>query len=227
MFQETTPLITINPEASPRELAALERVFSTREAWLGGIAESVRPLFASVGATMPDKIRFSCSWPGGTRGGKSKRGVIGQCWYPAASGDGHTEIFISPVLDNPLEVAATLVHELVHACLDVKAGHGPRFAKLALAVGLTGKMTATVAGPALIAALEPILALAGEYPHAMMRAGEAADKPKKQTTRQLKVLCPECIEPYICRMSATTIARGLPTCPCGAEMVAEADQEGE
>lgn len=222
-------MFTLTIPDAPISEFEMEALYGTREAWLRSVAVSTAPIFERAGAKLPEKIRFTVSWPGGTRGTfKSKQGVIGQCWYRPSSTGGFIEICISPTIDNPLQVAATLVHELVHACLGAKAGHGPKFRKLALGVGLAGQMTATHASPELIAELAPILEMAGPYPHARMTTeGEAADKPKKQAARMLKVSCPECADPYICRMSATTISRGLPTCPCGAEMVADAATDGE
>ena len=54
------------------------------------------------------------------------------------------------MLKDPLEVAATLVHELVHIlAVGVEEGHRGKFTKLAKAIGLEGKMTATHAGETL------------------------------------------------------------------------------
>lgn len=203
----------------------------TREAWLGRVANALRPRLLSAGGTLPEKIRYSTGWPGGSRGTSKK--AIGQCFYPQASADGTVEIFISPVLGDGPKAADTLAHELVHACLDIDAGHGPRFKKLALAFGLEGKMKEAGAGPELMAHILEIIDAIGPYPHAELGTGEAADKPKKQNTRQCRVTCPECRDDdtgkalYIVRMSQSTIDIGLPTCPCGAEMVQDAPEDGE
>jgi hypothetical protein len=71
---------------------------------------------------------------------------VGECWSESHSADGHIEIMISPVLDDPMRVAGTLAHELVHAT--GRHAHGSHFAKLAGAIGLEGKMTATTEGEA-------------------------------------------------------------------------------
>lgn len=213
--------ITIDPS----KWAQREPLFSiaSREAWLGQVASMIRPLLESAGATMPEAIRYSCGWPAGGRGvDTSKR--IGECWYAPSSADHTIEIFVSPAVGDALIAASTLAHELIHACLDMDAGHGPKFRKLALAIGLEGKMTATVPGNELSMNLQSIIEVVGPYPHAQLRKGEAADKPKKQTTRMIKLVC-EC--GYTVRTTRTWIDYGLPTCPCGEDMIEEGAEDGE
>jgi len=161
----------------------------TREEWL---TEAVLILDAQVFAPVMDGVipdlpyRVSCSFPGGP--GK-KKGVVGQCWNPSASGDGTTEIFISPVEDNPIEVLDTLTHENVHRIVGCKHGHKAPFKRLALKVGLEGKMTSTHAGEALREKLAELAEELGTYPHAKVTPGEGK---KKQSTRMLKIVCTEC-----------------------------------
>ena len=87
-----------------------------REAWLHAVADRLRPIFASHGATIPDKIRLTCGFPS-VRALSAKQQRLGECWSGAASKDGHVEIMISPVLDDPMRVAGVLAHELGHVCL--------------------------------------------------------------------------------------------------------------
>tara|TARA_R100000687_G_C6396405_1_gene139741 strand:+ start:149 stop:739 length:591 start_codon:yes stop_codon:yes gene_type:complete len=161
----------------------------TREEWL---TEAVLLLDAQVFApvmegVIPDlQFRVSCSFPGGP--GK-KKGVVGQCWNPSASADSTTEIYISPVEDNPVEVLDTLVHENVHRIVGCKHGHKAPFKRLAVKVGLEGKMTSTHAGEALRETLTGLAETLGTYPHAKVTPGEGK---KKQSTRMLKVVCTEC-----------------------------------
>jgi hypothetical protein len=63
-------------------------------------------------------------------------------------------------------VASILAHGLVHAAVGVEQGHGPAFGKVARAIGLDGKLTATVPGERFVAAVAPILAEVGPVPHA-------------------------------------------------------------
>lgn len=191
--------------------------FTTREEWLVAAVAALTPLFAAVEATVP-AVRVSVGWPGG-RG--KKNAVIGQCWSTAASSDKVAQLFISPVLDDATRVLDVLTHELVHAVDDCQSGHKGAFAKIAKALGLEGKMTATVAGEVLKGTLDEIAATLGDYPHAALAAqADGADGPKKQGTRMLKVECASG-SGYIVRMTRTWIDDvGLPICPCHqAEMV--------
>ena len=133
--------------------------------------------------TIPDRpFRVSCSWAGGP--GK-KKGVAGQCWSPSNSADQTTEIFICPDEDQCVTVLDTLVHENVHRWAGTKCGHKGEFRKMALAIGLEGKMTSTFAGKELHAKLAGIAIDLGDYPHAKLTPGNQ----KKQSTRMLKVVC--------------------------------------
>src|SRR5690606_38637603 len=99
-------------------------------------------------------VKVSVGWPGGPG---RKNCVIGQCWAPAAAADGVSHVFISPVLDDAVRVLDVLAHELVHAINFAEGdncGHRGRFAKIAKGIGLTGKMTATVAGEELAERLQ-------------------------------------------------------------------------
>lgn len=185
----------------------------TREAWLLDAAAALRPIFEEVGETVP-ALRVSVGWPGG-RGKKGN--VIGQCWATSAAADGVAQLFISPVLDDAARILDVLAHEIIHAIDDCEHGHRGRFAKVAKAIGLEGKMTATVAGEALKERLAGIAEDLGPFPHAVLGGGSSSG-PKKQGTRMLKVECPE--DGYTLRTTAKWLAMGVPTCPCGTEMVA-------
>lgn len=184
----------------------------TREEWLmAGIARA-RPVFAQAEHLLPEKIRASCSWPGG--GNARKR--IGEAWSAKGSADGTVEIMVSPSLDDSVEVFAGLIHELIHAWqagANLPLDHKIHF-KVALPFfGLTGKPTATVADPeAFPAKWGDALRALGPYPHARLVKLDL----KKQGTRMLKVVCPAC--GYALRTTAKWIEVGLPTCCCGVEM---------
>jgi hypothetical protein len=103
---------------------------------------------------------------------------------------------------------STLRHELVHAA--GRRGHGKEFKTLAVELGLTGPMTATVASPELLDFINwTLLPKLGKYPHgAITGRGQIVvpptepgdkpivlrpdDRPKKQSARMLKAECPEC-----------------------------------
>lgn len=201
-----------------------------REAWLtrsmGLLSEHA---FTPANYTVPANIRVSTSWT--SRGGGRGR-PIGQCWDASVSRDGHFEIFISPVIDDPVRALDILAHEMCHAVVGIPAGHGPKFRKCAEAIGLEGRMTATVAGEAFKRLAESIVANLGPYPHGALlvdrapavpkqrnpRAPSTAPKGKRvssgppaQTARLRKAQCPEC--GFIFRTANKWIAGRTLTCP--------------
>jgi hypothetical protein len=142
---------------------------------------------------------------------------LGECWSDANSKDGHTEIMISPILDDPMRVVGVLAHELVHAAVGIEYGHKEPFAKLAKAIGLEGKMTATTEGEAFKQALAPILEAVGPYPHAELSKTART----KQGTRLLKLQCPTC--PYTVRITRKWLDEvGAPACPTHGDDMKEA-----
>src|SRR5262249_36715988 len=128
--------------------------------------------------------------------------------------DGTREVFISPTLADPVDVAHVVEHELIHAAGFM--GHGADFKRVAVAIGLTGKMTATVPTDAHRDELAALVADLGAYPHATLTPGEDE---RKQSTRLLKVQCPAEDCGYTVRVTAKWLEVGFPMCPCGAEMV--------
>ena len=181
----------------------------TREQWLEKLAARLTStVFKKAGYEVPKNIRFTCGWPS-TGALSAKRKRIGECWDSGASGDKTFEIFISPALDNAMKVAGVLAHEMIHATVGIEAGHKRPFKSCALAIGLEGKMTATTEGPEFKAAVEPILAKLGKYPHAVLNGSTGA---KKQSTRLIKVQCPEC--EFNARITRKWLdAVGGPVCP--------------
>jgi len=196
---------------------------TNREAWLVKAVDALRPLFAEIDVTHDGEvvdttiptIRISVGFPGG--GSAKKR--IGECWAPAAATDEVSQLFVSPILDDAARVLDVLAHELIHAIDRCESGHKGKFTKIAKALGLSGKMTATVVeeGSDLKAKLDAIVAEIGPYPHAALSLGGATSGPKKQTTRMIKVECPA--DGYTIRTAQKWIDLGLPTCPCGEEMI--------
>lgn len=194
--------------------------YSTREEWLTAAVQALAPLFDALADEKLPAVRVSVGWPGGNG---RKNSVIGQCWSTKVAADNVSQLFISPVLDDAVRVLDVLAHELIHAIDDCVSGHKGRFTKIAKAIGLTGKMTATVAGPDLGLQLLNIADELGEYPHAaLVNPGQGADSPKKQGTRQLKVECAEG-SGYKVRMTRQWLDEyGAPICPCHGEQMIEA-----
>lgn len=186
---------------------------ATREQWLNAVAiAAAKEIFEPAGYTVPDKIRYTCGFP--SKSALSRRNQrIGECWADTASGDGSFEISVSPVIADAVRAADILVHEMVHATVGLACGHRGAFAKCAKAVGLEGKMTATVAGEQLKAKLTAIINKVGQYPHAALRASFGR---RASGSGMVKVFCPHCAdegERFIVRMGQHSIARGLPICP--------------
>lgn len=182
----------------------------TREEWLNeALHQYIAPLLARHGATVPQDCRVSVGFPGGG----SARKCIGECWPRVRSSKGVNEIFINPsITDNPVKALDVLIHEAIHAADDCKSGHKGFFRKVAKAVGLTGKMTSTVAGPQLLAWITGTLNRLPVIEHARLDLSGR----RKQSTRMLKLECTNC--GYTVRTTQKWIEVGLPTCCCGSDM---------
>lgn len=190
---------------------------ATREAWLLSAIELLIPVLAQAGASnlRNRQISVSVGFPA-----RTIRKTIGQCWATKASEDGKTShLFISPLLDNGVQVLGVLAHELIHCDDDCESQHAGHFRKVATAFGLTGKMTATTVGEDLEPVLKDMLSELGEYPHVKLNLGEMGIK--KQGTRMLKVECSEAdceCGGYTVRTTQKWIEIGMPKCPAGTEM---------
>lgn len=185
----------------------------TRELWLNQAANIIaQDKFAGLGHEVP-KVHISVGFP---KGGRSN--TIGQCWAPTASADGSGHIFISPVLSDTIQILGVLVHEMVHAVNHSQgdSGHGKPFSSIAKPLGLEGKMTATVVGPALAEYLNTVVdRLGGPFPHAALSPVEKTGK-----SRSGKVIKLACVagEDYVVSISKARLELwGPPTCPCHGE----------
>ena len=155
-----------------------------REEWLTEISEQlIVDLFLPV-TDIRDSMRLKLS-VGFPPGCKPDTSVIGVCFASIASDDGFNEIFINPRISDSMAVLEVLVHELVHAIDDCQSGHKGEFSRIARAVGLEGKMTATNANPELRDKLRVYIDQYGDIPHAAINYNAR----KRQTNRQKKVWC--------------------------------------
>lgn len=194
----------------------------TREEWLQkAIALCTTHKFKPAGFKVP-QLRVSVGLPYG-RGSKK---AIGQHWHPKASEDRLGAIFISPTINDSVQVLGTLVHEIVHGVVGNEAKHGKLFRDCAVAVGLEGKMTHTTAGKDLIKYFNKrIIKKLGKYPHSRLDVNGAGRPDKKQTTRMIKMEC-EC--GYKCRASLTAIIENGPViCPHNMEPMLVEMPDGE
>ncbi len=188
-----------------------------RELWLQAAVTKLRPRYAAHGK-LPATIHAIVSWP---RGSKTAIGqFFGTTWVTNKK---DTYIAVSPAVKEPVEVLAILVHELIHA-LGIN-GHGADFKKPAQALGLEGKMRATVAGADLIKDLTQVAKLLGPYPHVAMHDAKAPKK-KAKTKNSIRCVSPA-DEKYACWLSPKQFeAHGAPKCPIsGKPMIAQLEDE--
>lgn len=191
-----------------------KKVAKNREEWLDSAVALLRPLMEEHDCPEFVDPLVSVGWAKGARGGSKGFKTIGQCWNKSQSGDKErSHIFISPELELPFEVLHTLLHEMVHASVGTSCGHRGPFRKLAVAVGLTGKMTATIPGKDLTETLHKMLEGMDEFPH----PGLNGDTGGKKGSRLLKVWCRSC--GCITRMTRMWLEHpGPPICGCGSPM---------
>ncbi len=175
----------------------------TRELWLQNAVDLVSPIFKNKGYTIP-KIQVSCGFP--STGNKSKH--VGQCWGRSSTNDGTNQLFISPVLDEPVQVLDTLVHELVHSVDDCAHHHGPEFKKIATDVGLQGLMREASAGPWLQEQLTGIARQLGKYPHSKINLAHSSSK---KTGPRPRAKCKKC--GYEVTPLKKWLYMGPPLCP--------------
>ncbi len=178
--------------------------YKTREEWLQAALPLLQADVFGQAHTLPRKVRISVGFPVGSRGGKFKS--IGQCISAEASSDSIPTVFISPEIEHPSRCLDILAHELIHAMGIFN--HGKDFRKIAVDIGLTGKMTATVASDELREKLDIIISMIGDYPHVKLNfEGEI----KKQSTRMIKAACDHC--GYTVRLSRKWAEIAAPDCP--------------
>lgn len=183
---------------------------ANRESWLTEISLQVRPLFK--GFRMP-VYRLTCGWPSRNAvGGGSIR--LGECHGPKDDKTGIYDIFVSPLLDDSLEVAGTVMHEMAHVVAGIPAGHKGLFVTLCKHVGLTkGKPTVAMPGVLLNEKLQRIIEIQGKYPHTKIQLVAKQVKPSSN----IALVCTECG----CKFSIASKwieQSGMPTCGCGSPM---------
>lgn len=182
-----------------------------RSVWLEEMTDELRALFQSAGYVVPAEVRVSIGFA--STGRRSRR--IGECWSTEASADQHAEIFLVPTLADPVEIVATLAHELAHATVGVAARHGPMFRKCALAIGLAGKMTATHADETFKRWIGDAIDRIGPYPAGALDGMTTGRT--KQKARLLKAECGAC--GYTVRVTRKWVEEaGAPHCPHHGEM---------
>lgn len=180
--------ITSALSASPALVddSTFKRSTRSREEWLTAAAKIYEK---EIGARLGERVqpfRVSTGYTG--RGGVKR---LGACWDKDASGDGHHEIFINPVLEKSADVLGVLLHQLLHATVGVDEKHGPAFMQMARSLDLHGRgENAIVCGDALLEFNRTeLLPALGAFPHAKLE--EAKSGVPKQGTRLIKCVCPQ------------------------------------
>ena len=148
----------------------------TKEAYLRAMLKNMLPLFKAqdlpISAIAKD-IQISCV--------DIKSKYVGFCsaitsdhYYPEIS----YEILIDDKVKDGLEATGILVHEVCHAIqhhIYRDIGHGKEFKAIALAVGLTGKMTQAYPDKALTKQIEAWDKEVGVYPHPLSMSEKLID----------------------------------------------------
>jgi hypothetical protein len=186
-----------------------DKTARNREAWLTELAARAEVFFRGFDL---GRYRLTCGWP--SRGGLAKKARrVGECYAPECSRDGTHEIFVSPVLDDPQEVAGTVCHEMAHVAAGIPAGHGPVYKKVCRHVGLVGRPTNAMPGELLRERLAKIIDRVGPYPHSALTGVLKVKKPPTSFT----LACGAC--GCLVRISSRWLTTaGFPVCGCGESM---------
>lgn len=197
---------------------SLRSIHDTREEWLHAGATLLAPRLEEHG-NLPNKLSIITSWPYGTKK------AIGQAFPTSYTKDETFYICISPVLgEDPGEMLAVLLHELIHALVGCDKNHGKHFKKVALKMGLEGKMKATVPGIKLKEELTGMAMKLGVYPHSEMVTPPA--KPKKKARKQIIRFKSLDVEGYSCWLTPAQAKEiGPPICPVSHKLMVLADED--
>jgi hypothetical protein len=191
-----------------------------RDAWLNRMAELLRLWFRENGYTIHGRIVVSMAalkWRG-------KRSLLGICHYDMDRKEKDVNYVFVTAFEyqnhsDPVNVAATLVHELLHAVLPPGAKHGALFKDGCKALGLDGKATTTHAGPRLREHLTKLVASLPPLPKMGVLAPPPPPKPKKDPQAPFKFQCDTCKTTLFIRFTSLERA-GTPRCwnpECDAE----------
>jgi hypothetical protein len=135
---------------------------NSHQAWL---ASAYKALHAKYLPQAPKPKDVIVSY-GFTKGRGRKGTAIGQCFADPVPAKKRAVIFVHPCQwTTPLDVLHVLLHEAIHAQFP-KAGHKAEFADMARALGLEGKMTATVPSKTLAAELKKLAKKLPTFPKA-------------------------------------------------------------
>lgn len=196
----------------------LPSIHANREAWLNAAVDELRPFFSSRGHTLPSEIRVATGYP--TNAKRSGFKVLGECIPNTNSADGHYEIWISPILADPIKVAETLIAQLCRTAKGALNVTNLAYARVAEAMHILPAGTQSSPykevghGGEFLNSYLAIIDSLGVYPHAKVDITVH----KTQGTRMLLAKCPTC--GCSIRMTAKWVYNEhgdahLPTCRCG------------
>ena len=180
-------LETVNDagEGGPEFTTAVP-TYATREAWLDAATSTFKRSVEHATACQLPPVKVSCGFPARKALARKNR-AIGECWGPEATRSELAHLYISPLIDDPVEVLAVLVHELTHAALPAKVKHGRAFHIAVKKLGLEGKPTATTPSQLFAETMrDKVIPALGLYPHVKF---EPPIRATKQGTRNLLYAC--------------------------------------
>lgn len=190
---------------------SIKVVVINREDWLTQAVELLKSdVFKPAGIDVHKKIRVSVGF---MKNGATKRNAhkhtLGQCCPQSYTKDKVNEIILNIDKDKPLQMLATLAHEIIHAVDNNVNGHNHIFAGYMKKIGLEGIPTSTVAGKSLNGILKRIAKKLGKFP------GKALIVPHNPAdTRNIKLTCVGCCStPLVLRASASQLLYFVNCCP--------------
>ena len=157
---------------------------------------------------------FRCGITSARKDYRMTHTTVGQIHYDFSTDNGKNEIVISNRLNGSKTKAESsyvghiLLHEMIHSCT-VHHGHKGQFKRLALLVGMTGKMTSTESGEDLDARIiKEVVNPLGKFPHKAV-----TNVTERKGSRMKKIVCTRC--DLIMRGSRTVVGKveGA-NCPC-------------
>lgn len=125
---------TASGNPSQSDLCTQERptFHGNRESWCTEIVRVMLPMLAEHGITLPEGRKVRCAVTAGI-----SRNALGLCHPTARSADGVTNfIDVSTAQAEPVDLAHTILHELLHACDDCQSGHKGRWRRWADLIGI-------------------------------------------------------------------------------------------
>lgn len=172
----------------------------SREDWLSKLKDLMEPEFNKHGYTYPDKIQVATSFC-------STKKAVGQCFKPQGDKSETYNILIDPSKWYSMMVAEILCHELIHACLRNKGGHGVKFKEACVKLGLKPTKY-TGATRDFVRWARPLIDSIGKYPH------EKLERPKSRRVQvRLKIVrCRSC--DFWVRIDEELLEGPRLKCPC-------------